>query len=171
MSLSHLSPQWPCRRQAEGGECHFSGLGLWTEPLPGGGSDWQGCIGSNTPEGETDLFGAVTDELANGTVDLGYSGGMHYGLKVMDYRRDCLPTPPHASADEYEAANMKQVGIYQALSKPMRVALRDTLYEKAKCHCRWRDRPLQCRHRVETLYGRSGGGALSSMSRRTQSGN
>ena len=117
--------------KAEGGECHFSGLGSWTEPLPGGGSDWQGCIGSNTPEGETDLFGAVTDELANGTVDLGYSGGMHYGLKVMDYRRDCLPTPPHASADEYEAANMKQVGIYQALSKPMRVALRDTLYEKA----------------------------------------
>lgn len=116
---------------AQGGECHFSGLGSWTEPLPSDGSAWQRCIGSNTQEGERDLFGATMDQLAGGTPDLGYTGGMHYEIKVMDYRRDCLPTPPHASAKEYETANMKQLGIYQALSKPMRVALRDTLYEKA----------------------------------------
>lgn len=116
---------------AEGGECHFSGLGSWTEPLPSDGSAWQGCIDSNTPEGERDLFGAAMDQLAAGTPDLGYTGGMHYEVKVMEYRRDCLPTPPHASAQEYETASMQQLGIYQALSKPMRVALRDTLYEKA----------------------------------------
>ena len=116
---------------AEGGECHFSGLGSWTEPLPSDGSAWQGCIDSNTPEGERDLFGATMDQLAAGTPDLGYTGGMHYEVKVMAYRRDCLPTPPHASAQEYETASMQQLGIYQALSKPMRVALRDTLYEKA----------------------------------------
>ena len=117
--------------KAEGGECHFSGLGSWTEPLPSGGAAWQGCLGASGSQEGADLFGAAIGEVAGATPQLGPSGGMRFEVKVMEYRRDCLPAPLHASAREYEAANMKQVGIYQALSQPMRVILRDTVYEKA----------------------------------------
>lgn len=117
--------------KAEGGECHFSGLGSWSEPLPSGGDAWQGCLGGPGDQDGADLFGAALEQVAGAAPQLGPSGGMRFEIKVMEYRRDCLPAPTHASAQEYEAANMKEVGIYQALSQPMRVMLRDTVYEKA----------------------------------------